>query len=86
MEMKTVESWEDKKKHNEKQKSKASKIKNKIIEIIKESTMHGLPSVFRSERIFFKIMWFILFLISLTVGTWTILNSILDYLSFNVVT
>ena len=72
---------------NEKSKeTKREKIKNNITELILSSTSHGLPSVFRTERIFFKIMWFIFFLISLSIGLWTIINSILDYTSYAVVT
>lgn len=75
--------WEEKKPAN---KSKIEKIKTNLTELILSSTSHGIPSVFRTERTFFKIMWFIFFLVSLAIGIWTIVNSLLDFLNFDVVT
>ena len=82
-------SWVDEnsnKKESIKNKTKGEKIKHNLTELILSSTSHGLPSVFRTERIFFKIMWFIFFLISLSIGLWTIVSSILDFLNYDVVT
>lgn len=71
-----------KKKHE----TKSQKIKNKLISLIQDSTSHGLPNVFRTERLFFKIMWFTFFLISLAFGTWTIISSFIDFFNYDVVT
>ena len=68
-----------------KKNSKLERIKSTLLGLILSSTSHGLPSVFRAERLFFKIMWFIFFVISTSLGIYMLFVSVLDYLSYNVV-
>ena len=62
------------------------KIKNKTVELLAASTSHGLPSVFRSKRIFIKIMWLFLFIISTLFGIYTVIEVVNSYLKHEVVT
>lgn len=59
---------------------------NSIYEIIVSSTAHGIPNIFRSKRIFHKIMWSIFTLASSGVCAWFIFVGISDYLQYSVVT
>lgn len=67
-------------------KKKLKKIADIVVELILASTSHGLPSVFRTERKAIKVMWFICWLIFLTLGVYTVINGVLDYLQWNVIT
>ena len=62
------------------------KIKLKSKELVMASTSHGLPSVFRTKRIFFKIMWICLFVISTLLGINTVIGTINTYLNYEIVT
>lgn len=66
--------------------SKLSRIKSKTYEILTESTSHGLPNIFKTERNCIKIMWLILFLASSSLSVILVTKSIFDYLNFDVVT
>ena len=59
---------------------------NKLRDILIASTSHGLPSIFRTERIGLKVMWFVLFLIGISIGVYTVRDAINSYLDFDVVT
>ena len=61
-------------------------IKNKIKELALASTSHGLPSVFRTERNFLKIIWLFLFIGGCVISTLLVKQSIFDYLNYSVVT
>lgn len=67
-------------------KNKFDQIKASLVELILSSTCHGLPSIFRTHRVFFKIMWILLFLFSSGFCSYLISNIIIDYLSYNFVT
>ena len=67
-------------------KKKLKKIKNKLVDLILASTSHGLPSVFRAERLAIKVMWFIFWLIFLTLGVYAVVSGVLNYLQWNVIT
>jgi hypothetical protein len=85
---------EFKKKQGRLERTDQVNISNKTIEIIKQkskeivmaSTCHGLPSVFRTKRIFFKIMWLSLFIISTLLGINTVIGTIKTYLNYEIVT
>ena len=62
------------------------KIKEKSKELVLRSTSHGLPHAFRTNRLFFKIMWIILFLTSTLFGFYTVIQTIDTYLSYEIVT
>ena len=67
-------------------KKKLKKIANVLVELIMASTSHGLPSFFRTERIAIKVMWFIAWLIFLTLGIYTVVNGVLDYFQWGITT
>ena len=85
---------EFKKKQGRLERTDQVNISNKTIEIIKQkskeivmaSTCHGLPSVFRTKRIFFKIMWLSLFIISTLLGINTVIGTVNTYLNYEIVT
>jgi hypothetical protein len=62
------------------------KITQKSKEIVMASTCHGLPNVLRTNRIFFKIMWSCLFIISTLIGINTVIGTINRYLNYEIVT
>lgn len=66
--------------------TKVKKAKKKIANIILSSTIHGLPSVFRTDRLIIKIIWLSLFLICSAFGIYMIIDKFLTYLKFEVVT
>ena len=66
------------------------KIKEVIKELTKEtlegSSIHALPNIVRNKSIAIKIIWTVCFLISFSFCCWSIIGSIRDYLSYDVVT
>ena len=59
-------------------------VKKRCIEIIDDSTMHGLPNVFRSNHFIMKIFWLILFLLSLALAIYLVSVSVKTFLNFDV--
>jgi len=62
------------------------KIKQRTKELVMLSTSHGLPHAFRTNRIFFKIMWISLFIISTSLGISTVIGIVKTYLKYEIVT
>jgi hypothetical protein len=71
---------------NSKVKSKKEKVIEKSIEIGLSSTSHGIPNIIKSDRTCLKIMWLIFFLLSSSVGIYLVIESFINYFSFDVVT
>ncbi len=67
---------------NLREKSKTEKIIEKSIEIGLGSTSHGLPNIIKTDRKCLKIMWLIFFLLSSSVGIYTIIQSFINYFNF----
>lgn len=63
-----------------------SNIKNSISELILVSTSHGLPSIIRSRRKPIKLMWAISLIISIITCFYLVLDTLFNYLSFDVTT
>ena len=61
-------------------------IKKCIVDLIEDSTMHGLPRIFKSKSWLVKIMWFLCFLGSTGYCVYLTLTSVFDFLDYNVVT
>lgn len=61
-------------------------LKANILKIIDSSTIHGLPNVLRSQRLLSKIIWSITTLVSISVGSFFTLDSVLNYFSYEVIT
>jgi hypothetical protein len=66
--------------------TKTEKIFEKSIEIGLASTSHGIPNILKTDRTCLKIMWLILFLLSSSVGIYLVIQSFINYFSFDVVT
>jgi len=66
--------------------SKKEKIKEKVIEIALVSTSHGLPSVFRTDKICLKLMWLSLFIFGSLFGILTVIKTTETYLNYEIVT
>ena len=66
--------------------TKTKKIKAKVMSLLLASTCHGIPNVIRSERVAFKLVWLILFLLSTVYGVTTVFDSINGFLEYEVIT
>jgi len=67
-------------------KYKTSEIKKNSINIVRASTIHGLPNIFRSSNYYTITIWTICFAASFCVCSYFIVKNILDYLSYDKVT
>ena len=65
--------------------SKWTKIKSSIKELALVSTTHGLPNIFRTERLFLKLMWFLFLLICSSFGIHFMITAVFNYLNYDVV-
>lgn len=65
---------------------KTEKMRNNVRNLVINSTIHGLPNLFKTERPLFKFMWLIFFLISASFGLFMVITNVFDYLEFEVVT
>ena len=61
--------------------TKVSRIKKVLNDLVLASTSHGLPSIFRTERIFLKIMWLFFLLGSSGFGFYMIVTAVQGYLN-----
>ena len=61
-------------------------IKIQCKKIILNSTIHGLPNALRTNNLFLKTVWFMFFLVSASVGIYSVIDSLNDYLNYEVVT
>lgn len=66
--------------------SKSSRIHDCIKEIIMDSTIHALPKIYNSKRIGYKIMWFLMFLLTFTFNVQFTFRCINSYLSYETIT
>ncbi len=69
-----------------KERTKYDKLKSLFLENISISSVHGLPNLFRSNRICLKALWAIAFVVSTIGCIWMIVNIFIDYNSNQVVT
>jgi len=67
-------------------KTKKARIKEKIKEMITDSTIHALPNMYKTEKIYFKLMWFSFFLITFIFSIRYIYKTVSDYLLYETVT
>jgi len=66
--------------------SKFKEIKEKSKELLEVSSVHGINNIIRSTNKLIVLMWFTFFVLSLCIGSYLVVKSILDYLQFNTVT
>jgi hypothetical protein len=67
-------------------KTKMSKIKEYIKEMIMNSTVHALPNIYKKERTVFKIMWLLLLLTSIGTNLRLTVKCFSDYLLYETIT
>ena len=67
-------------------KSKTERIKESSFRILTESTIHGIPSILKTNYLFSKILWAVSTLACLVICLVLVENSISAYLENNVVT
>jgi hypothetical protein len=60
-------------------------IRNKLIQLIENSTSHGLPNIMKTNRISIKILWIIFLLIAIGACSYMIAKTISEYLQYEVV-
>jgi hypothetical protein len=66
--------------------TKKARIQEKIKEMITDSTIHALPNIYKTEKIYFKLMWFSFFLITFIFSIRYIYKTVTDYLLYETVT
>ncbi len=67
-------------------KPKIKQIIEKSIELALSSSFIGLPNIFRTDKIFLRIMWIFLFLISSGATIYTIFKAVDNYLAYDKIT
>jgi hypothetical protein len=69
------------------EKSKTSKkIKTNLLEITQTSTTYGVPNFFRTNRLFFKLIWVSYILASACLSAFFVTQSIIYYYQYDIVT
>ena len=64
--------------------NKLTNIKKRISNIIDFSTIHGIPSIFRTERLITRLVWLSLTVISIIFCSYFTITSTLNYLGYEV--
>lgn len=62
------------------------KCKQVAIEILTATSIHGIPSIIRTKRNRIRILWILFFLASFALCSYLVIQSILDYLKYEVTT
>ena len=62
------------------------KLKERVREILLASTTHGIANIIRGRNLFIKLMWIFFLILSVSVGSYFTIDSILDYLKFDTIT
>ena len=65
---------------------KLKKIKIRALQLLLQTSAHGIPRLFRAKRIFFIFMWFSFIMVSTAFGTYFIITNTMDYLDYKAVT
>ena len=63
---------------------KSTIIKETVISIIIESTIHGLPNIFRAKEVFIEIIWLLFTIVSFLACTFYSYQSIKEYFNYEV--
>jgi hypothetical protein len=66
--------------------NKLKLVKQRIKLILSASSANGLPNIVNARNLFFRTMWLIFFIFSTLAGSYYTIDSVLNYLKFNVVT
>ncbi len=63
-----------------------SKIKQKCVKLISNSTFHGFPKIVSNESVIRKMFWSLITIVMIAYLSLSITNSVIDYSSFSVIT
>ena len=66
--------------------SKFKKIQNRALQLLLQTSAHGIPRLLRAKRIFFIFMWFAFIMVSTGFGAYFIVKNTMDYLDYKAVT
>ena len=61
-------------------------MEREVSALIETSTAYGLPNIFRSKRLFNKLFWLAFLLASVTAAVYYIVNDVVDFYNYEVVT
>jgi len=61
------------------------KLLKKLYDLVESSTSHGLPNIFRTQRIFIKIIWAFCFAVALGACLYQVYNGFFDYFQYDTV-
>jgi len=61
-------------------------ISKNLAEILSQSTSYGLPKIFQTKRMFFKLFWLIFFIGGNCVSIWQIIKVVNSYYEYSVIT
>ena len=71
---------------NENKNFKLKKIENRALQLLLQTSAHGIPRLLRAKRIFFIVMWLAFIMVSTAFGAYFIVKNTLDYLDYKAVT
>ena len=67
--------------------TRKDRVKSTVIELTQRSALHAIPNLFSSDGYaFIKCIWFLCFLVAWSVLAFTLIQTVLNYLEFKVVT
>jgi hypothetical protein len=61
-------------------------VRSILLDAAVNTTMHGLPGIFRSKNLYVRIMWCLCLLASTGACAYLLIKSVQDYLNYDVVT
>lgn len=64
--------------------TKMANLRKSLLKLIKNSSIHGFSHLFLSEIVYFKFMWFIFFLFSISGCAVLVIGSVCEYFEYNV--
>lgn len=62
------------------------KLSSILLKIIESSTIHGIPSIFRTKRHFMKLIWLVSFIVSVSICSIYIIRAFTEYFDYDTVT
>lgn len=68
------------------QNSKKVKLKQKLNELLLNTSAHGFPRLLRAKNLFFILMWLFFLCASILFGSYFVINTIFDYLKYETIT
>jgi hypothetical protein len=68
------------------QNSKKIKLKQRLYELLLNTSAHGVPRLLRAKNLFFILMWLFFLCASILIGSYFVINTIFDYLKYETIT